>query len=171
MQIAEVESLLLNGAHFVRITTDQGQVGLGQSACWAYPAAVDAVLQMFRGYLTGQDPRQIEHHWQHLYRMGPFRGAILSGAVSAVDIALWDIKGKHLQAPIWQLLGGRCRDRVRLYLILVGEEPEVIAAAARAAAEQGFTAIKFDPLPSSYKDMALPRLAEAAAEMTAAARE
>ena len=60
MQIAEVESLLLNGAHFVRITTDQGQVGLGQSACWAYPTAVDAVVQTFKGYLTGKDPRQIE---------------------------------------------------------------------------------------------------------------
>jgi galactonate dehydratase len=104
MQIADVESLLLNGAHFVRITTDQGQVGLGQSACWAYPAAVDAVVQTFKGYLVGQDPRQIERHWQHLYRMGPFRGSVLSGAISAVDIALWDIKGQIHQTPIWDLL-------------------------------------------------------------------
>src|SRR5438105_2325495 len=98
MKIAEVESLLLGGAHFVRITTDRGLVGLGQSGCWAYPEAVDAVVHTFAGYLIGQDPRQIERHWQHVYRMGPFRGSVLSGAVSAVDIALWDIKGQILQA-------------------------------------------------------------------------
>ena len=63
-----------------------------------YPEAVDAIIRTFRGYLVGQDPRQIERHWQHLYRMGPFRGSVLSGAVSAVDIALWDIKGQILQA-------------------------------------------------------------------------
>jgi galactonate dehydratase len=171
MKIARVDSIVVADTHYVRITTDDGTTGLGQSGAWAYPDAVHAVIKQFEKYLIGEDPLRIEHHWQHLYRMGPFRGAILSAAVSAVDIALWDIKGKHLQAPIWQLLGGRCRDRIRLYLILIGEEPQVIATAARDAAEQGFTAIKFDPLPSSYKDMALPRLAEAAAEMTAAARE
>ena len=62
MKIAEVESLLLGGAHFVRITTDRGLVGLGQSGCWAYPEAVDAVVHTFAGYLIGQDPRQIERH-------------------------------------------------------------------------------------------------------------
>jgi galactonate dehydratase len=86
-------------------------------------------------------------------------------------VALWDIKGKHFQAPIWELLGGRCRDRVRLYLILVSETPDGIAAAARQALDQGFTAIKFDPLPASYKDMTLSRLAKTASEMVGAARE
>jgi galactonate dehydratase len=115
MKIAEVESLLLNGAHFVRITTENGLVGLGQSACWAYPSAVDAVVRTFRDYLLGQDARQIERHWQHLYRMGPFRGSVLSGAISAVDIALWDIMGKALKQPIYQLLGGAFRTRVQAY--------------------------------------------------------
>src|SRR6266704_1973301 len=147
MKITEVESLLLGGAHFVRITTDNGQVGLGQSACWAYPEAVDAIVHTFRGYLIGQDPRQIERHWQHLYRMGPFRGSVLSGAVSAVDIALWDIKGQIYQAPIWELLGGKYRDRVRLHLLMDGGTPEEVHARAKAAAAEGFTAVKFDPLP------------------------
>src|SRR5947209_2193046 len=138
MHIAELESLLLGGAHFVRITTDQGLVGLGQSGCWAYPEAVDAVVHTFRGYLVGQDPRQIERHWQHLYRMGPFRGAVLSGAVSAVDIALWDIKGQLYQVPIWELLGGKYRNRVRLHLLMGGDSPGDISTNARAAAEEGF---------------------------------
>ncbi len=171
MQIAEVESLVLGGAHFVRITSDQGDVGLGQSACWAYPDAVHAIVQTFRDYLIGQDPRQIERHWQHLYRMGPFRGSVLSGAVSAVDIALWDIKGQIHQAPIWELMGGRYRDRVRLHLLMDGDSPDAISANARAAAEEGFTAIKFDPVPSGYGDMTQDALIRGIAQRVAAARE
>ena len=171
MKIAEVESLLLGGAHFVRITTDQGHVGLGQSACWAYPEAVDAIIRTFRGYLVGQDPRQIERHWQHLYRMGPFRGSVLSGAVSAVDIALWDIKGQILQAPIWELLGGKYRDRVRLHLLMGGATPEEIHANSRAAADEGFTAIKFDPIPDGFGEFTQDALVQSIVERVAAARE
>jgi galactonate dehydratase len=170
MRIAEVESLVLGGAHFVRITCEQGQVGLGQSACWAYPEAVHAVVQTFRDYLVGQDPRQIERHWQHLYRMGPFRGSVLSGAVSAVDIALWDIKGQLLQAPIWELLGGKYRDRVRLHLLMGGDTPPDISTNARAAAADGFTAIKFDPIPNGYGDMTQDALVRGVVERVAAAR-
>jgi galactonate dehydratase len=171
MKIEELESLLLGGAHFVRITTDQGQVGLGQSGCWAYPEAVDAVIRTFRSYLVGQDPRQIERHWQHLYRMGPFRGSVLSGAVSAVDIALWDIKGQILQAPIWDLLGGKYRDRVRLHLLMGGGTPEEIHANSRAAADEGFTAIKFDPIPDGFGEFTQEALVRSVVERVAAARE
>jgi len=72
MKITDVESLVLDGGQFVRISTDTGLVGLGQSACWGYPTAVHEVLRIFRAYLIGQDPRRIEHHWQYLYRMAPF---------------------------------------------------------------------------------------------------
>jgi galactonate dehydratase len=171
MKIAEVESLLLGGAHFVRISTENGLVGLGQSACWGYPEAVDAVVRTFRDYLIGQDARRIERHWQHLYRMGPFRGSVLSGAISAVDIALWDIKGQALQAPIWDLLGGKYRDRVRLHLLMGGRSPEDLAANARAAAQEGFTAIKFDPIPESFGDMTQDALVRGVVENVAAARE
>jgi galactonate dehydratase len=171
MKIEAVESLLLGGAHFVRITTDDGLVGLGQSACWAYPEAVDAVVQTFRGYLVGQDPRQIERHWQHLYRMGPFRGSVLSGAVSAVDIALWDIKGQRYQVPIWELLGGRYRDRIRLHLLMGGATADQLQANARTAAADGFTAIKFDPIPDGYGDMTQDALVRGSVERVAAARE
>jgi galactonate dehydratase len=171
MHIAEVESLVLGGAHFVRITCEQGQVGLGQSACWAYPEAVHAVVQKFREYLVGQDPRQIERHWQHLYRMGPFRGSVLSGAISAVDIALWDIKGQIHQAPIWELLGGKYRDRVRLHLLMGGATPQEVGNNARAAAAEGFTAIKFDPVPDGYGDMTQDALVRGVADRVAAARE
>jgi galactonate dehydratase len=102
--------------------------------------------------------------------MGPFRGSILSGAISAVDIALWDIKGQRYQAPIWEILGGRCRDTVRLHLLMGGGTPEEVAANALAAAEEGFTAIKFDPLPAGYQDLTLEGLVGAAVDRVAAAR-
>jgi len=171
MKIAEVESLVVGGGQFVRITTDSGLVGLGQSACWGYPSAVHEVVQTFRRYLIGQDPLRIEHHWQYNYRMGPFRGSILSGAVSAVDIALWDIKGQHFQAPIWELLGGRCRDKIRLHLLMGGGSPEQVHANAKAAAAEGFTAIKWDPIPAGYQDLSLSELIGRTVEQLAAARE
>jgi len=171
MRIADVESLVIGGGQFVRITTDDGLVGLGQSGCWGYPQAVHEMIQTFRPYLMGQDPLRIEHHWQYLYRMAPFRGSVLSGAVSAVDIALWDIKGQHLQAPIWELLGGRCRDKVRLHLLMGGDTPAEVAAQALAAIEEGFTAIKFDPIPDGYADMTLEDLIAATIARVAAARE
>jgi galactonate dehydratase len=102
--------------------------------------------------------------------MGPFRGSILSAAVSAVDIALWDVKGKHLGVPIWQLLGGRCRDKVRLHLLVPGSTPEEILAEARRGADEGFTALKFDPFPPGYQDLALSKLAAVVAEFVGAVR-
>ena len=171
MRIAEVEPMLVGGSGLVRITTEDGVVGWGQTACWGYPNAVAEVLQTFRRYLIGQDPLRIEHHWQYLYRLAPFRGSVLSGAVSAVDIALWDIKGQHFQVPVWELLGGRCRDMVRLHLLMGGGTPEELAKNARAAAEEGFTAVKFDPIPAGFQDMTLEGLVRAVVERVAAARE
>ena len=89
-----------------------------------------------------------------------------------MDIALWDIKGKHYGAPVWDLLGGRCRDRIRLHLLMGNDgTPDSVAAEARAAAEEGFTAIKFDPLPDGFQDMTLARQITAARDLVAAARD
>jgi len=170
-KIERVESLPIGGGYYVRIITDDGLVGVGQSAAWGYPSAVDQVMHTFAQYLVGQDPMRIEHHWQYLYRLAPFRGNIVSGAVSAVDIALWDLKGQRLQAPIWQLLGGKCRDKVRLHLLMGGSTPEEVHARAKEAAAEGFTAIKFDPLPAGFQDMTLEGLVGAAVDRVAAARE
>jgi galactonate dehydratase len=170
-RIDSVESLLIGGSQFVRIVTEDGRTGYGQTACWGYPNAVHEVLQTFKGYLVGQDPNRIEHHWQYLYRLGPFRGSVLSGAVSAVDIALWDLKGQRFQVPIWELLGGNCRDKVRLHLLMGGSTPEDLHQRAKAAVAEGFTAVKFDPIPSGFGDMSLEGIVRAAVDRMAAARE
>ena len=170
-KIERVEPLPIGGGCYVRITTDDGLTGVGQSAAWGYPAAAAQVLQSFSEYLIGQDPMRIEHHWQYMYRMAPFRGNVVSGALSAVDIALWDLKGQRLQVPIWELLGGRCRDKVRLHLLMGGGTPQEVFQKAKEAAAEGFTAIKFDPLPAGFQDLTLDGVVAAAVDRVAAARE
>ena len=172
MKIESVESIFVGSSYVVKIRTDNGVLGLGQTACWGYSESVERIVEKFKGYLIGQDPLKIEHHWQYLYRMGPFRGSVLSGAVSAVDIALWDIKGKYYEAPIWDLLGGKCRNKVRLHLLMEGgTTPEILNEHATEAANEGFTAIKFDPLPNGYQDLAHSRLISSTRDQVAAARE
>ena len=171
VKIEDIASYFIGGGYVIRVRTDSGLTGVGQTACWGYPEAVHQIVERFKDYLVGQDPFRIEHHWQYLYRMSPFRGSALSGAVSAVDIALWDIKGKHFGVPIWELLGGNCRDRVRLHLLGGGGTPEAMLESARNAASEGFTALKFDPQPGGYQDMALDRMIRTARDLVAAARE
>ena len=142
----------------MQIVTDSGVVGHGQSGCWAYPQAVHEVVNVFAKYLVGQDPRKIEHHWHHLYRMGPFRGSILTSGVSAIDIALWDIAGKRLGVPIYELLGGPTRTKLRLHLLLRSGSIEELVADARSAIAEGFTALKFDPLPENVQSLSLPEI-------------
>ncbi len=180
MKIERIESILAGNSQIVRVITDTGLIGVGQSACWGYLEATDAVVKKFADYLVGKDPLDIEHHWQYMYRMGPFRGSVVSGAVSAVDIALWDIKGKVMEAPVWQLLGGKVRDKIRLHLLMggirpgaadQGTTPEGLRLNSRDAAEEGYTAIKTDPLPDGFQSMTLPRLIHDTRENVAAMRE
>jgi galactonate dehydratase len=155
----------------VRITTDTGITGLGQTGGWGYPLAVAEVVQALRSVLIGEDPDNIERLWHVMYRVRAFRGNLLSAAVAALDNALWDIKGKHLGVPVWQLLGGAARDRIRLHALLKGETPDDIARAVRGAADAGFTAVKFDPIRPGFADLTMPQLIRSAMEMAQAARD
>jgi galactonate dehydratase len=176
MRIEQVERLqvgsdMIGVNQLVRITTENGLVGIGQSGTWGFPDAVDAVLAGYADYLIGQDPFRTEHIQASLQRLRPFRGNVMWGALSAIDLALWDIKGKHFGVPVWELLGGRYRDRVRLHLLLEHVEPDTLEAACRKGAEAGFTAIKFDPFRAGWEDATLPRLIADARDMAAIARE
>lgn len=172
MKISHLESVVLGNLHFVRVHTDTGLTGVGQSACWAYPEAVDAVVASFRAYLVGADPLKIEDNWHQMFRMGPFRSAVITAAISAIDIALWDLFGKVTGQPVWQLLGGQCRDRLRLMRLIVGpDDPVTITAAVRQAVDDGYTAIKFDPLPGNYADLSLIALVQLVIQNVKAARD
>ncbi len=141
MKITDVEVLPIDRYLFVQVHTDEGIVGLGESGAWGYLEASGKVVESFRGYLIGQDPLRIEHHWQYLYRCTHFRGAAIMGALSAVDIALWDIAGKFYGVPVYQLLGGKCRDRARVYGHVIGRTKEELVKGCVQAKAEGYTAV------------------------------
>lgn len=104
MRIESVEAIPAGGACYVRVTADDGTHGVGESTFFGWPGAVAEIVASFGTYLQGRDPLDVEHHWLALYRALSFRGMAVTGAISALDQALWDLKGKHFQAPVWQLL-------------------------------------------------------------------
>ncbi|WGF90757.1 mandelate racemase/muconate lactonizing enzyme family protein [Marinivivus vitaminiproducens] len=141
MRIESVESLLIDRYFFVRITTEDGTVGLGEGGAWGFPEATAGAVAQFRDYLVGQDPLRIEHHFQYMYRWAHFRGSAVMAALSAIDIALWDIAGKRFGVPVHQLLGGKVRDRARCYYHVFGRTKDELFAGIRSAKNAGFTAV------------------------------
>ena len=141
MKITDVEILPIDQYMFLRIHTDAGLTGLGESGAWGYLEASAAVMESYKAYLIGKDPLLIEHHWQNLYRCTHFRGAAIMGAISAIDIALWDIAGKHFGVPVYQLLGGKVRDKARVYCHVMDNTKEKLIQGCIDAKAQGFTAI------------------------------
>lgn len=177
MKIEKINSYLARDQFIVEIITDNGISGIGQSACWAYPEAVKAIVERFNNLLIGKNPFNIEDINQLLMRTGPFRGSVISGAISCIDIALWDIKAKFFETPIWSLLGGKVRDKIRLHLllgILYGNSKsknEGLYDSAKKAVKDGFTALKIDPLPDNYYDLSLDKLIKETVATVAALRE
>jgi len=141
MQITEIEPIYADRYLFVRVHTDEGITGIGESGTWGFLEASEGALETFERYLVGQDPLDIEHHWQYMYRNAHFRGAAIMGALSAVDIALWDIAGKYHGVPAYRLLGGPTRQKARVYAHVFGETTEELVEGCQAAKERGFTAV------------------------------
>jgi len=139
---------------FLKIETDEGIVGWGEPALEGRAASVAAAVEELSDYLVGQDPRRIEDHWTVLYRSGFYRGGgIHMSALAGIDQALWDIKGKALGVPVHELLGGRLRDRIKVYSWIGGDRPAETAAAAREAVGRGFSAVKMNgPEELQYLD-------------------
>jgi galactonate dehydratase len=159
MRITNVQTIIVEPRWlFVKISTDEGIVGWGEALGDKAETIAMAIKELSR-YLLAKDPFQIEHHWQAMYRGAFWRGGpILNAAISGVEIALWDILGKSLNVPIWQLLGGKCRDKIRVYLnIGSGDEKENADVWAKYGYSQGWlemikgkkiNAIKFCPFGS-----------------------
>ncbi|MBQ9951025.1 MAG: galactonate dehydratase [Clostridia bacterium] len=130
---------------FVEILTDGGFTGWGEAVLEGHAAAVLACVQEMKDYLIGQDPSRIEDIWSTIYRAGFYRGGgVLMSAISGIDQALWDIKGKVFGAPVYQLMGGACRDKVKVYSWIGGDRPADVGAAAKEKKDEGFTAIKMN---------------------------
>ena len=117
MKIAKIEQFFpRRRMRLVKITTDNGLVGWGETTLEGKPMSTIAAVNELAEYLTGKDPLRVEHHWQHIYRSAFFRGGnVLMSALAGIDQALWDISGKYYQVPTYKLLGGAVRDRIRVY--------------------------------------------------------
>jgi galactonate dehydratase len=146
----------------VKVTTDSGLVGWGETTLEGKPRSTAAAVEELADYLVGKDPLLIEHHWQHIYRSAFFRGGnVVMTALSGIDQALWDIAGKHHGVPVYQLLGGKVRDRVRVYAHWgIQSMEERALAAARERLEQlqaagGYMAFKSGP-PGKWRGHEAP---------------
>lgn len=130
---------------FVEILTDDGYSGWGEAVLEGHAAAVLACVHEMKDYLIGQDAGKIEDIWTILYRAGFYRGGgVMMSAISGIDQALWDIKGKRFGVPVYELLGGALRDKMRVYSWIGGDRPSDVGAAALEKKEAGFTAIKMN---------------------------
>lgn len=131
---------------FLKISTDEGISGWGEPILEGKSTVVEEAVHRFGDILIGRNADDIEDLWQLMYRGGFYRGgAILCSAISGIEQALWDIKGKKLGVPVWQLLGGKCRDKIRMYAHItpvLNPSVELLCSSAKKRVEQGFTALK-----------------------------
>jgi len=149
-KIEQVEPILWDRWLLLKIHCEDGTVGIGEGGVHGWQRPTKTMLESMTPYLIGKDPAHIEHHYQWLYRSSHFMGSVVQGALSAIDIALWDIKGKRLDVPIYDLMGGLTRHRVRCYMHVDGNTQEELVADAVDKAGQGFTALRFVPYGPDY---------------------
>jgi galactonate dehydratase len=177
MKITAIHTFLVSEGHrnlvFVKVLTDEGIEGVGEAYSVGPDEATVAVIHDFERWLVGEDPSRIEHLWQSMYNGTRFPGgSIVNAAISGIEHALWDIQGKALGVPVYRLLGGACRDRVRVYQSAGGATPDALAENARALiAEYGYTALKIGPHPPDSDRMPANAVVRAAARRLEAVRE
>ena len=159
---------------FVKIYTDEGITGVGEGTLEYKEKAFLGALEHIKEYLLGKNPFQIEEHFHKIYRDAYWRGGpVLMSALSAVEMALWDILGKSLGVPVYQLMGGKVHDKVRIYVngwFAGAKEPEEFAEKAKIAVQRGVTAMKWDPFGKSYLEISNAEL-DKALRNVAAVRE
>ena len=176
MKITRIKTIMADGGRrifvFLKIETDQsGLYGWGEASLEGKPRAVVGCIEDMAPLIVGEDPRRVEHVWQILYRSAFWRmGVIGMTAISAIDQALWDIKGKDLGKPVYELLGGPVRDKARMYTHFGGGTPEETAESALEKVGKGWTAIKTVPVPIT-RPLDGPKVVRAAAEKLKAVRE
>ncbi|HEV2866255.1 MAG TPA: galactonate dehydratase [Allosphingosinicella sp.] len=146
MKIARIETFYVPPRWlFVRVETDDGAVGWGEASLEGWAEAVAGAFEALRDRFIGHDAFAIEDVWQVAYRGGFYRGGpVMMSAIAGLDQALWDLKGKALGVPAWQMLGGRVRDKVRAYAWIGGDRPGDVASACEVRKGQGFSAVKMN---------------------------
>lgn len=142
---------------FVKVYTDEGIDGIGEATLEYKEKALLGAVEHIKEYLAGQNPLDIEKHWHDIYRDAYWRGGpVLMSALSAVEMALWDILGKYLNVPVYQLLGGKINEKIRIYVngwFAGAKTPKEFGEKAKIAVQKGVTAMKWDPFGKSYLDI------------------
>jgi galactonate dehydratase len=145
MKIIDVKLVFAKHYLFVQIFTDSGIIGIGEAGNWGFLSSTANAICKFTPYLIGKDPFKAEDIFQNLYRAVYFRGSVIMSAISAIDIALWDIKGKALGVPVYQLLGGKTRNKVRAYASVMHnntDNPSEMVDEYKQLQGMGFSAAK-----------------------------
>lgn len=158
---------------FVKVETDQGIHGIGEAYSCGPDEATRAVVMDFKPWLIGQDPRNIEHIWNLMYNFTRFPGGmVVNAAMSGIDHALWDIAGKAAGLPTYMLLGGKVRDKIRVYESCGGSTPRELAENGKRLVEKyGYTALKMRPQPGKDNQLPYNAVTRQAAERVRALRD
>lgn len=169
MKVTQIKTFICHAYRtnwvFVKVITDSGLYGVGEATLeYREPTVVQAIKELER-YLVGKDPHNIEAFWHDTYRDAYWRGGVvLMSALAGVEMALWDIKGKDLGVPVYQLLGGKVRDSVKCYAnawFAGAKKPEEFAQKAKIAVKNGFSGLKWDPFGKEYLNIAPKHLNDA----------
>jgi len=161
-----------NRGMLLEMHTDEGLVGYGSPMNYEHGRTVERAIHDMGDYLLGRDPRQVEDHWQTLFRSSYSRQMpILLSALSGIEMACLDILGKSLDTPVWRLLGGSCRDRLRVYGSVGGPTPAEYATNARRVVDDGYSALKMTPFPDPVRYVDSPAVIESIVERVYAVRQ
>ena len=171
MKITQITPFLVDRFLLVRVYTDAGIIGNGEAGLWAHHPTVFAAIQELSDYYVGKDPTRMEHHFQTVARDTHFMGAVLSAAMSAIDIACWDILGKSVGLPVYQLLGGKCRDKVKVFANVVGETLTERAESAIREVEAGYLSLRSTPFFTGFEQKTPTHVIGDAVEIVRAIRE
>ncbi len=171
MKIENIRTFLVDRCLLVRVYTDAGLTGNGEAGLWAHHRIVETAIDELSSYFVGKDPLRIEHHYQVVSRQSHFTGAALSAALSAIDIALWDILGKSVGLPVYQLLGGKCRDKIKVFADIGGDSLDTVAASAKRAVADGHTSMRLGPFGPDFEKRESAAVISNVVDMVATARE
>jgi galactonate dehydratase len=170
MKVVSVTPYVSGHWVLVSVLTDDGVRGSGEATYFTHPLACAEVVRDLAGLLVGEDPFRTEFHANRSIKTHCVRDSAEAAALSAIDQALWDIKGQALGVPVWQLLGGRVRDRVRAIVLIEASSADDVVAQAEVAVADGFTAMKIKPFVGDWGRRAAGRLLRDAAELVATVR-
>jgi len=176
LKITDVQAFLVNAGRnyvYVKVSTDQGIHGWGEAYSAGPDEATVATVRDFKSWLVGKDPRNIEYLWATMYNFTRFPGGlVVNAALSGIEHALWDIAGKAAGLPVYMLLGGKCREKIRCYQSAGGRTPEQLGESAkRLIAKYGYTAIKCAPHPMGSQAMPYNAVTRAAGQRAEALRQ